>query len=125
MFEHIARSWKRFTASATELDAEELRAEIAEFGADPIEELSSGQLTTLTGILQSLVIKRIEGVQLLEAELFDGTGHVAIRWLGRSQIRGVNPGTQIAVQGRIVRLEGKLVMFNPNYTLLPKAAERE
>src|SRR5207247_1899490 len=34
-----------------------------------------------------------------EAELFDGTGNVRVRWLGRESIPGVIPGTRMVVEG--------------------------
>lgn len=115
------RSWiDSVTKSSADIDAAELRVESELFGADAIAELLSGQVTTLTGKVQSLVFRPETSVPVLEAELFDGSGTVVIKFMGRRRIQGINPGTNIAVTGRIVRCDGVMTMFNPEYKLLPR-----
>jgi RecG-like helicase len=115
------RSWiDSVTKSSADIDAAELRVESELFGADAIAELLSGQVTTLTGKVQSLVFCPETSVPVLEAELFDGSGTVVIKFMGRRRIQGINPGTNIAVTGRIVQCDGVMTMFNPEYKLLPR-----
>jgi RecG-like helicase len=115
------RSWiDSVTKSSADIDAAELRVESELFGADAIAELLSGQVTTLTGKVQSLVFRPETSVPVLEAELFDGSGTVVIKFMGRRRIQGINPGTNIAVTGRIVQCDGVMTMFNPEYKLLPR-----
>jgi RecG-like helicase len=115
------RSWMdSVTKSSADIDAAELRVESELFGADAIAELLSGQVTTLTGKVQSLVFRPETSVPVLEAELFDGSGTVVIKFMGRRRIQGINPGTNIAVTGRIVQCDGVMTMFNPEYKLLPR-----
>jgi RecG-like helicase len=115
------RSWiDSVIKSSADIDAAELRVESELFGADAIAELLSGQVTTLTGKVQSLVFRPETSVPVLEAELFDGSGTVVIKFMGRRRIQGINPGTNIAVTGRIVRCDGVMTMFNPEYKLLPR-----
>jgi RecG-like helicase len=115
------RSWiDSVTKSSADIDAAELRVESELFGADAIAELLSGQVTTLTGKVQSLVFRPETSVPVLEAELFDGSGTVVVKFMGRRRIQGINPGTNIAVTGRIVRCDGVMTMFNPEYKLLPR-----
>jgi len=59
------------------------------------------------------------GVPALEAELYDGSGTLAVVWLGRRQILGVEPGRGLVVHGRVAINEGRRVMFNPKYELRP------
>lgn len=113
--------WRGQFKTDAEIAAEELREEIEEFGADAIAELESGQATTLTGTVQALVFRPEEALPVFELELFDGTGIVVIKFLGRRRIPGINTGTTLAVTGRIVRCDGVMTMFNPDYRLLPKA----
>jgi RecG-like helicase len=108
------------TKSSADIDAAELRVESELFGADAIAGLLSGQVTTLTGKVQSLVFRPETSVPVLEAELFDGSGTVVIKFMGRRRIQGINPGTNIAVTGRIVQCDGVMTMFNPEYKLLPR-----
>jgi RecG-like helicase len=115
------RSWMdSVTKSSADIDAAELRVESELFGADAIAGLLSGQVTTLTGKVQSLVFRPETSVPVLEAELFDGSGTVVIKFMGRRRIQGINPGTNIAVTGRIVQCDGVMTMFNPEYKLLPR-----
>ena len=115
------RSWiDSVTKSSADIHAAELRVESELFGADAIAELLSGQVTTLTGKVQSLVFRPETSVPVLEAELFDGSGTVVIKFMGRRRIQGINPGTNIAVTGRIVQCDGVMTMFNPEYKLLPR-----
>lgn len=119
--------WKKFFASSSDTYAEEMREQAQSLGATAIDELVSGDVRVITGVLKSVVFRadlrhygREEGsVPLLEAELFDGTGVVHLRWLGRRWIRGLDPGVSVSVSGRVLVMDGQLVMFNPMYTLLP------
>ena len=74
---------------------------------------------TLCGTLRTVTLRPRAGVPALEAELYDGSGTVAIVWLGRRQIAGVEPGRGIRVHGRLAVNEGRPVMFNPRYELRP------
>lgn len=116
----LANRWRRLFTSNEELEAEELQEEVADYGADAIRDVVSGQLTTLTGIVRTLALRPQGNVPVLEAVMYDGSGMVTLKWLGRRRIRGVNPGIAIAVTGRLVRCDGDLTMFNPNYRLFPK-----
>jgi hypothetical protein len=70
--------------------------------------------------LRSVVIRPRAGALALEAELYDGSGSVALIWLGRRHIAGIVPGCVMRVSGMITDTEGKIAMFNPRYELLPK-----
>lgn len=111
--------WRQLTSTAAELDAQELREDVVEAGAAAIDTIDQGQIHTLKGAIQSVVFRPQISVPQLEAEFFDGSGHVTLVWMGRRKIRGINPGTRMAVTGRIVRRNGRLTMFNPNYAILP------
>ena len=111
--------WQRLTSSAAELDAIELRMQSEEFGAAVIEDVAQGQIQTLKGTIQSLVYRPETRVPMLEANLFDGSGSIRLVWMGRRKIRGIAPGTKMAVTGRLLHHEGHLTMFNPNYAILP------
>jgi RecJ-like exonuclease len=47
---------------------------------------------------------------------------LTVVWLGRRQIPGIEPGRKLRVTGRVTRRDGKPVVFNPSYELLPAAA---
>jgi RecG-like helicase len=111
--------WRELTSTTAELDAIQLRDDAERAGAAVIEQVEQGQIQTLKGTIQSLVFRPEVSVPMLEAELFDGSGRITLVWMGRRKIRGINPGTKMAVTGRLVRNNGKLTMFNPNYSVLP------
>ena len=112
--------WRRFTSTAAELDAEEMRRSSVERGADVIEDVAPGQMTTLNGVLHSVLYSAEDRLPVLEADLFDGSGHVDVKWIGRRRIRGIEPGVALSVTGRLVTCDGRLTIFNPVYTLLPR-----
>ncbi len=114
--------WSEFTKTAQERDAEALREESQNSGADAIEDVVSGQLTTLTGTVQSLIYRPETNTPMFEAELFDGSGTISLLWLGRRKISGITPGINLAVTGRLVRRERRLTMFNPSYRVIPKGS---
>jgi hypothetical protein len=58
-------------------------------------------------------------VPALVAELYDGTGTLAVIWLGRRQIAGVEPGRRLRVEGMVTEQDGRPVLFNPRYELVP------
>ena len=59
------------------------------------------------------------GVPALVAELYDGTGSMALIWLGRRQIPGIEPGRSLIGYGRVTRDGEQPVIFNPRYELRP------
>ncbi len=56
----------------------------------------------------------------LEAELYDGSGAIALIWLGRRKIAGVVPGARMTVSGLVTVLNGRPMMYNPRYELKAK-----
>jgi hypothetical protein len=115
----LKRMLGRLTASRDELEAEELQKGAVSAGGTPIGRCSDRQMVTLNGTLRTVTLRPRAGVPALEAELYDGSGTVALVWLGRRQIVGIEPGRGISVQGRISLNEGRPVIFNPRYELRP------
>lgn len=115
----LRRMFNRLVASPAELEAEELREDASSAGGTPIANCGDREQVTLCGTLRTVTLRPRAGVPALEAELYDGSGTVALVWLGRRQIAGVEPGRGIRVHGRIAINEGRPVMFNPRYELRP------
>ena len=57
--------------------------------------------------------------ETLEGDLDDGTGIVTLVWLGRRHIVGIEPGRALTVTGRIGLHDGRRVLYNPRYELMP------
>jgi hypothetical protein len=113
----LSRTLQRLTADEHTIDAEELRAESASAGCEPVSSCRKGEVVTVTGRLKSVVYTPRENLPTLEAELFDGSGSVTLVWLGRRRILGIEPGRPITARGRFAAIDGKRVIYNPWYEL--------
>jgi hypothetical protein len=111
------RMLTKLTASRDELEAAELQQGCASGGGTPIGACRDRQLVTVYGTVRTVTLRPRAGVPALEAELYDGSGIVAVVWLGRRQIAGIEPGRGMRVHGRLAMNEGRPVIFNPRYEL--------
>jgi amino acid transporter len=113
---------RRLTAGRETLHAEEVQAEINEINAQPIAECGDRQVADVAGVLRSVTLRPRGPSLTMEADLWDGTGHVTLVWLGRRNIPGVQPGRRIVVHGRVARIKGERTIYNPLYELQPSVA---
>ena len=113
----LSRTLERLTADDHQIDAEELRAEAASAGCEPVNMCRKGKVVTVTGRLKSVVYTPRETVPTLEAELVDGSGSVTLVWLGRRRIPGIEAGRTLTARGRFAAFDGKQVIYNPWYEL--------
>jgi hypothetical protein len=71
------------------------------------------------GTITATGVVRMAQSYAYRCELDDGTGQVALMFLGRSEIPGMVKGSRCTVEGT-TRDEGvELVLLNPLYTLEP------
>jgi hypothetical protein len=119
------KDWlKRIAAPSQELFADEIRrtssADTLDADTTPIERLEPRQLAAVAGRLRTVVLRTDGRSPSVEAELFDGTGQVALVWMGRRRIVGLEAGTRLVARGRVAQLgDGRLVVYNPSYELRP------
>ena len=94
-------------------------------GSTPIVDCveRAGVLTTVTGVLKAVSLRPTAGVPAVEADLFDGSGHLTVVFLGRRSIAGIEPGRRLIATGRVNCREGAAMMYNPRYQLLPNPNE--
>ncbi|WP_101524251.1 OB-fold nucleic acid binding domain-containing protein [Nocardioides houyundeii] len=85
----------------------------------PISHAPDREPVQLRGTLRTVTLRPRGGVPALEADLDDGTGVVTIVWLGRRRIAGIEPGRAMSVAGRIGLHDGRRIMYNPRYELMP------
>ena len=76
----------------------------------------------IAGTVQAIRNERIGGMPALEAEVQPGhgradLGQVDLVWLGRASIPGIEPGTTVVAEGRLVVRRGRTTMCNPRYEL--------
>lgn len=113
-----AVSW-RLALPSQELFAEEIRRE-SDRGTTPADRLRPRELAAVAGRLKTVVMRADGRSPSVEAELFDGTGQVALVWMGRRRIVGLEAGTRLVARGRVARLgDGRLAIYNPTYELRP------
>ena len=118
----MQRALRRLASSNADLESEELQRNVRDEGAVPIRSCEDRQLVNLTGSISTVTIAPRAGHPALEVELRDGSGAVTLVWLGRRQIPGIDPGRTLKVSGRISCHEGKRLLYNPRYELLPTPA---
>ena len=112
----------RWTTSQATVDAVQDEARSHEAGGSRCGELSGRKRVVLAGALRSVTLRPRAGVPALEAEMSDGTGTVSVIWLGRREIVGVEVGRWVRVEGLVACRDGRKVMYNPRYELLPGRA---
>jgi hypothetical protein len=113
----FGRLMRRLTASAAELDAEELQRDSAQSGSMPVSVCRRGQVVSVTGRLRTVVYTPRTNLPTLEAELYDGSDLVTLVWLGRRHIAGIEPGRCVTARGRIAVRDDRKVIYNPYYEL--------
>lgn len=107
------------SSSESERDAQRLRSAAERSGCVPLAQISDREIATVLGVVQTITLQPRAGLPALEAELYDGTDVLTLIWLGRRRIGGVDCGRKLTATGRITTMEGRRVMFNPEYELLP------
>lgn len=112
------RALRRFTASESDLAAQEAQVAAVRNGGTPCGDLATRSKACVCGTLRSVTLRPRGGVPALEAELFDGSGSVSLVWLGRRRIAGVEPGRRVKARGLVADDDGQRVIFNPVYELL-------
>jgi hypothetical protein len=115
---------RELLASAEEIAADEERADAAQHGLSQCcADAPLRRTADLVGVVQSVVLRPRKGVPALEAELFDGTGTLALVWLGRRQIAGIEPGRRMLVHGFVCDVDGTRTIYNPRYELRARPGE--
>lgn len=108
---------RRLTASTHHLDVADLQSEVERLSCTPLDKLRRGQCVEVAGRLRAVVYTPSANVPTLEAELFDGSGSIALVWLGRRRIAGIEPGRWIIARGRVGDHDGTPALYNPWYEL--------
>ncbi|HEX5016175.1 MAG TPA: OB-fold nucleic acid binding domain-containing protein [Actinomycetes bacterium] len=113
---------ERLAPSPTSIEAGELRSRFTNLETTAIVECPVAVPVRVGGTVRSLVLRCRAQVPALEVELYDGSDSLTVVFLGRRGIRGITPGRQLIVNGRVTRRGSDYVMYNPTYELLPAAA---
>ena len=98
-------------------DDRDLQQQAAQAGCAPIAGCRDREVVTVHGELRSVTLRPVDGVIVLEAELYDGSDSVTLIWLGRRRIEGIQAGRQLTVHGRLGRRRDERILYNPRYDL--------
>ncbi len=111
------RAVKRFTASPTQRECDELEEERENEGCCRIASTGDREFVTVFGHVKNVCLAPRAGTRTLEAAVFDGSGMLTLVWLGRRRIPGIEPGVDLVATGRVSVHDGMRVMYNPRYEL--------
>jgi hypothetical protein len=115
----LQRITSRLVKSEQELEATELLADTDRLGGTPIADLVDRQTASVCGSVRSVTLRPRVTVPALVVELYDGSKMLNLVWLGRREIRGIEPGTYLTVRGRVTYQRGVPTIFNPAYDIKP------
>ena len=115
----LRRVLHRVTASNEDLADDDLQRSSISAGVSTIAEARMRSRASLQGRIEVLTLNPRGTNRWLEAELRDGTGAVTLIWMGRRRIPGLRAGRRISVEGMITEADGRRVIYNPRYTVLP------
>lgn len=115
---------RRYLNRLAETDEERLAAETREWaarilGAVPLSDASARERVKVAGVIRRLTVLPMEDHEALEALVFDGTGEIVVRFMGRRGIRGLTLGTRVVVEGVVSEERGRRRMINPRLELTP------
>jgi hypothetical protein len=119
----VGRWWTSWTRSQDEVEAVELTTESREHGADPIATCARGQAASIHGTIRSVAVRSLATSPSLEAEVYDGSGHITLVWIGHRRLAGVDAGRAISAEGRVTCPQGHPTIYNPSYRLYPVPGE--
>ena len=115
---------RRALLSDREQDALRLREASCQAGATALADVAPRQTVTVQGELRSVTLMPVHQAHWFSAELTDGSGTLNLVWMGRRTVPGIVAGATLTVTGRVGRgPDGRPVMYNPCYELVPTRGE--
>ncbi|GAA4740380.1 OB-fold nucleic acid binding domain-containing protein [Gordonia alkaliphila] len=113
----VKRLGRMLTEDLEVLDTDRIERESRAEGAQRAADCLRGDEATMIGELRTVQTCSRSTKTGVEAEFFDGSDTVLLKWLGRSRIPGIEPGRKITVRGRVATVDGMKVIYNPYYEL--------
>jgi hypothetical protein len=105
-------------AQQDEIDAKTRQENRRQVGADAVCDCVVGNEVSVKGVIAVLRIHPQANAPVVEAELWDGSGRLALIWQGRREIPGINAGREIHVKGKVaLSPTGGFALYNPIYEL--------
>jgi RecG-like helicase len=113
-------AFSRFMERLRQSDEDRLAEELREWAVTVpktvrIADVPDRARVRVAGMVRRITVRPVEGFEALEVVLWDGTGDLAARWLGRRRIKGLALGSRLVVEGVAGRDQGQLRMVNPRF----------
>ena len=116
---NLVESLRAIFAQQDEIDAKTRQESRRQVGADAVCDCVVGNEVSVKGVISVLRIHPVSNTPVVEAELWDGSGRLALIWQGRREIPGINAGREIHVKGKVaLSPSGSFALYNPVYELL-------
>lgn len=113
----LVERFRRWFTPTEEPEATELRQRATDSGVESLASSQPRSRVTLRGEIVAITSDARNG--WLEAEVNDGSGTVRLVWMGRSRLECLTLGRDIRVTGRLSEVDGKLVIYNPDFEVIP------
>jgi RecG-like helicase len=109
---------RRFFDKLSESDEARHATEIRDWASTVAQSVRIADAPTreavkIAGVIQRMTVFPIQGQESLEALVSDGTGEIAVVFMGRRGIHGLTLGTRVVVEGVIADQRGGRRMMNP------------
>jgi hypothetical protein len=109
---------ERLAGSVAELDALRLQRRFQGVAMSAIGDVEERTPARFGGEVRSQQRSAPGSQPALRVTVHDGTGTAVAVFTGRSRIHGIEAGRRILLEGVARREQGRLVVYNPAYTLL-------
>lgn len=109
---------RQLLASNTELEHGDVAREGAARRCAPLTACQERKVVRIFGVVSSITCPPAGTSPVFVVTLDTGDGEVELRWLGQKKVCGVTNGVNLVVQGRLVRDDGMLTIFNPAYEVV-------
>jgi RecG-like helicase len=109
---------ERLTKPVDELDRQALERYCDELGATPMSQITPRAPFRAAGEVRAVRIVPRAGAPALEVTVSDGRGAIVAVFLGRRKIAGMSPGRRLLLSGVAARDGNRILVYNPEYTLL-------
>lgn len=113
------RAKSKLTATVSDLDKARLQDRYRGVDFTHIAECPRRVPVRIGGEVQGIRVVPRAGSPSLEVTVTDGTGRAVAVFLGRRGLPGVAPGRSIVIEGVGREEDGRTVLLNPAYTILP------
>lgn len=114
----LRKAVERLTKPVEELDRQALEHYCDELGATPMNQITPRAPFRAAGEVRAVRIVPRAGAPALEVTVSDGRSTVIAVFLGRRKIAGISPGRRLVLSGVAGRDDNRVVVYNPEYTLL-------